>query len=613
MGEWFIHGLLFRRILAAGFTGSYCLLIVMLARLLLLKCGRKYICYLWIAAFLNFVIPSWTYRITTKLADTVYTGLENLSDSQNKQPLSDGSSKSIGAKAAAGTAAAKNSTSFAINAAEANNRAAVTKKQPAEERPADQTASANAINRLLESHSFWLQPFWLLGVFSLLICRLIHILKLKRQTDRSRWMYWDSQKRTAEVEGLSAPFVWGLIRPVIYLPAGISETERGYITAHESCHRSRLDPAVKAAVSVVTAVYWFHPMVWAAWFLYCQDVEIACDEEVLAYAQKDIKKQYAQSLLKYAASQNRFLITPLSFGAPSVKARIKHVLRYQKQGIRAAWLSRCAVLLVIMGLSIRPAAAKAISLPYSSTAAGIVSADTPKTNASDGSRPAALPRTDTADRSHSAAPKMSSSPAIDKTERISKKNGHRKGYAKVQLTRIQIDSPYFTPGLRSEKKLNALAQKALRELYDLTGYQVTECVYECTDLGGFMFAKTVSDLKHGRCFYSRSFGSRHGYGDNNNIESFYIADARTTAYSDIQQLDLPAGAADLTDARLSVWFLKRSHIYRGEKIASTEPSQQAQDVTKVLLKDGSFYEVYLDRNIQAVSGIYGPYPKGFSH
>ena len=69
MGEWFIHGLLFRRILAAGFTGSYCLLIVMLARLLLLKCGRKYICYLWIAAFLNFVIPSWTYRITTKLAD----------------------------------------------------------------------------------------------------------------------------------------------------------------------------------------------------------------------------------------------------------------------------------------------------------------------------------------------------------------------------------------------------------------------------------------------------------------------------------------------------------------------------------------------------------------
>lgn len=692
MREWFIQGLLFRRALAAGLIGSYCLLIVMLARLLLLKCRRKYVCYLWIAAFLNFILPIHAGILTIGQSGSIFSCIEKLQEVWNTNPAVTEQRQEIwntnpaatekpqevwnanltaieqrqevwNAKPAASIETSEtakteteNSTAAADNFTGQQN---VLEKERGTD-PASVTASDNALYKsdandnhtaavnnadnqktvtaqssstndsvpktekfvnFVYAHSFKLQIVWLLGMSAILFLNLIHIQKVRQQIDRSHWMYWDSDQRIAEIEGLRAPFVWGIFRPVIFLPAGISETERSYITAHEICHRKRMDPAVKIAVSAITAIYWFHPIVWAAWLLFCQDIEIACDEEVLTDAQTNIKKQYAQSLLKYAAARNGYFITPLSFGAPSIKARIKNVLCYQKQNIRLTWLSRCAVLAVIIGLSVRPASAESISPPRDGTASAETILPLQDDNASDCTT-AGLPAADTAyDSKQDQATDTDTSLDItkerttdaEKKEQSTKNGKHRKGYVKVKLTHIQDpDSPYFTPGLRSEKKLNTLAQKALRELYDLTGYQVKECVYSCTDIGGFLFAKTAADLKRDRCFYSRYYGKRQGY-DDLCIESCDIFNARRVWYSDVQQLDLPSNAKKMKDEKLAVWFLKRSAIYRGETIVSAEPSPQADGVIRVFMKNGSFYEVYLDRPIQAVSGIYGPYEKGFSH
>lgn len=52
---------------------------------------------------------------------------------------------------------------------------------------------------------------------------------------------------------------------------------------------------------------------------------------------EDIKKQYAQSLLKYAAAQNGYLMVPLTFGEPSVKTRIKSVLCFRKGNAKGSY------------------------------------------------------------------------------------------------------------------------------------------------------------------------------------------------------------------------------------------------------------------------------------
>ena len=76
---------------------------------------------------------------------------------------------------------------------------------------------------------------------------------------------------------------------------------------------------------------------------------------------------------------------------------------------------------------------------------------------------------------------------------------HRKGYKEAEVLHIQ-EQDYFTPELWDKEKIDALAQRAIRELYDLTGFQVESCVYSCSDNGSFWFAKTEYNLEHSMIF-----------------------------------------------------------------------------------------------------------------
>ena len=167
---------------------------------------------------------------------------------------------------------------------------------------------------------------WILGIIALLVYSLVSVLILKKQLKNARLI----DNNIYEAKNLKTPFMLGVIRPKIYLPVGLDDTERSYILLHEQTHIRRTDHIIKIIAFLVLSVHWFNPLVWIAFMLMNTDMELSCDEKVLKEMNEDIKKPYANSLLSLAAGRHILNGSPLAFGEGNVKRRIKNVLSYKK-------------------------------------------------------------------------------------------------------------------------------------------------------------------------------------------------------------------------------------------------------------------------------------------
>jgi bla regulator protein BlaR1 len=96
------------------------------------------------------------------------------------------------------------------------------------------------------------------------------------------------------------PGIFGIFRPVLVWPQGISEhlgdEHIQSILAHEICHVQRRDNLAAAAHMLVEAIFWFHPLVWWMGKRLLEERERACDEQALELGNEP--KVYAESILK---------------------------------------------------------------------------------------------------------------------------------------------------------------------------------------------------------------------------------------------------------------------------------------------------------------------------
>jgi len=96
------------------------------------------------------------------------------------------------------------------------------------------------------------------------------------------------------------PGVFGIFRPVLLLPEGITDRlappHLEAIIAHELCHVRRRDNLAAAIHMTVEAIFWFHPLVWWLGARLVEAREHACDEEVLRLGSQP--EVYAESILK---------------------------------------------------------------------------------------------------------------------------------------------------------------------------------------------------------------------------------------------------------------------------------------------------------------------------
>ena len=169
---------------------------------------------------------------------------------------------------------------------------------------------------------------WLTGLLIMLGYNLRAIICLRRQTRKAEML----EEGVFSCPELTTPFAIGMIRPGIYLPAAMRPEQRIYILCHERIHIRRKDYLVKGIAFLLTALYWYNPLVWVAFYMLEQDMEMSCDEAVVEGLGDDIRKAYSQSLLDFAVSSREAAMIPLTFGENSVKQRVKNILVKKRSG-----------------------------------------------------------------------------------------------------------------------------------------------------------------------------------------------------------------------------------------------------------------------------------------
>lgn len=177
---------------------------------------------------------------------------------------------------------------------------------------------------------------WVAGAALMLIFALAGYLRTRRNVREAVLL----RENIWLCDAVASPFLLGILRPRIYLPSGISGEQMEYVLAHERAHLKRKDHIWKALGYLLLMIYWFHPLVWAAYILFCKDVEMACDEKVAKNLNGTGKKAYSNALLSCGMQRKMVIACPLAFGEVNVKERVRSVLNYKKP---AFWVVAVAV------------------------------------------------------------------------------------------------------------------------------------------------------------------------------------------------------------------------------------------------------------------------------
>lgn len=193
---------------------------------------------------------------------------------------------------------------------------------------------------------------WLAGALAMGGYALISYLVLRRRLfDAVR-----VEPGVWEHPDLASPFLLGVFRPRIYLPAHLPAKTRFFVLAHERAHLRRFDHIVKPICYLALALHWFNPAAWIAFLLLSRDLEVACDQSVLRALGSQVKADYSAALLSVAAGRRFPAPCPLAFGRNDARGRIQNVLHYRKPALWVLIVAAIAVAAAALALLTDPVA-----------------------------------------------------------------------------------------------------------------------------------------------------------------------------------------------------------------------------------------------------------------
>ena len=287
-------------------TASYIILAIILIRLLFKKAPKKLVCAMWGIAALRLVLPFSIESAFSLIpaAQTIQT------ESLRYQGLALQSPAIIDV---------------------------VTNPVYPQNLSVELPATVDAIQDKITILAF----IWIVGVVLMLLYALISADALKRKVSTATLL----GAGIKQTDAIDSPFLFGIFKPVIYIPYSVSADDLKYVIAHEQAHIKRKDYLWKPLGFIILSVYWFNPIIWIGYILLCKDIEAACDEKVVTDMQDEDRRLYSTALLNCSIKRPIITACPLAFGEVSVKDRIKNVMNYKKP---AFWITIVAIVLCIV-------------------------------------------------------------------------------------------------------------------------------------------------------------------------------------------------------------------------------------------------------------------------
>ncbi len=211
---------------------------------------------------------------------------------------------------------------------------------------------------------------WLIGACGYLL------LNAGRALRTTRWLWGARRPITAElraelaehcrrhgfrrlpqiwrVDEIDQPFVWGLVRGGIYVPASLADSggaeQRTSVLGHELSHVMRFDAAVNLLQVLAQTIYWFHPFVWWANRQMRREREKCCDETTVARLNTQ-PKDYSTAIIKTLLADRKATHPLPSLAIAGQKKNLEHRIRTlcqpgKKFYRRPRLLAMCAALLI---------------------------------------------------------------------------------------------------------------------------------------------------------------------------------------------------------------------------------------------------------------------------
>lgn len=326
-----MSGEIFARVLDMSLTGSAVILAVLLARLLLKKAPKIFSYVLWGIVLIRLLCPVSVRAALSVLPQTPSVAQEYTLAEEDISPAQAG----IAAYRAVG---------------DVLNGGLGVQHIPT-------TAIGPEGNTHYVTSSWWEvwvlsgQYLWAAGMAGMALYGGVSLWRLKRKLRVSVPV----EKNVFQADDISSPFVLGLVRPRIYLPLGLTAQEQEYILLHERHHIHRGDPVFKALSFLALTIHWFNPLVWLAFCLACQDMEMSCDEGVIRKLEPQARGDYAATLLSFATGRRPIMGAPLAFGEGDPAGRIRNLSQWKKPAVWVLVLGAAACLILGLTLLTDPA------------------------------------------------------------------------------------------------------------------------------------------------------------------------------------------------------------------------------------------------------------------
>lgn len=315
---------IFFEILNNSILASYLIIVVIIIRMLLKKSPKWNRCLLWAMVAVRLIMP---FEIESRFSLLPNSQAIKIESSQNKiYPIREENKDIVYER-------------YIQNKLKENKDQIKTlnKGDVLEEEEYEITFSEkNSLDKALNIATY----IWMIGILVFLIYAVVSIWKLKQRTAVSILLY-DNVYLCDEID---SSFVIGIFKPCIYLSSRISKDVWGSILVHENTHIKRGDHIWKLLGYLLLMVYWFHPLIWVAYILFCKDMEFACDEKATWEMNKKQRAEYCEALLKCSIKCKRIDVRPVAFGEVGVKERIKQVLNYKKPSF---WMIILALMICI--------------------------------------------------------------------------------------------------------------------------------------------------------------------------------------------------------------------------------------------------------------------------